>query len=285
MLGVARHGFQGRQEVLHRVVADTPDSHRAVEVVPDGVLRGFLAHLACLVLVDLAHAAEETALQVAERVCTHALDLRLALDHRAEQVTQGARARKLHVAVGVTLAACELFSDCLALTVHDALGHGDDATAVLAVHLLHIGHELLLAESALRHVDQVRAVIRVFARQTGRRGQESRMPAHHHADVHAGNGAVVEIGAREGLGHELRRGAVARAVVRHLEVIVDGLGNMNHPQFVPGIRRLFIHDSAGVGAVIAAAVEKIANVVRLADLKDRVAIGLVRFVPRGQEPR
>ena len=58
------------------------------------------------------------------------------------------------------------------------------------------------------------------------------MAAHHHGDVDAGQGAVVEIGAHERLRDEARRRRIARAVVVDDEVVVDGLGDVDAAQVV-----------------------------------------------------
>jgi hypothetical protein len=70
---------------------------------PQRELHGLLADLARLALVDIADAADEAALQVAEGVAAHALDAELALDLFAQQVGQRAGAGELHVAVRVAL--------------------------------------------------------------------------------------------------------------------------------------------------------------------------------------
>ena len=53
------------------------------------------------------------------------------------------------------------------------------------------------------------------------------MAAHHHADIDAGQGGVVEVGAGEGLGDEARRRGKARRVVVADQIVVDGLGNVD----------------------------------------------------------
>ena len=91
------------QRIVDGVVGDAPDRHRAVAVASNRVLHRLLADLARLALVDLADAADERALQIAESVAAHALDAELRLHLLAQKVGERAGAGKLHVAVRVLL--------------------------------------------------------------------------------------------------------------------------------------------------------------------------------------
>ena len=81
-----------------RLIAEHPSAN-----LPRETVSAFGADLARLALVDVGHAAEERALQVAEGVAAHALDLQPVLHLVAQQVGQRAGARQLHVAVCITL--------------------------------------------------------------------------------------------------------------------------------------------------------------------------------------
>ncbi len=70
---------------------------------------------------------------------------------------------------------------------------------------LDVGQELVDDEGALGQIDEMGAVVGIFARQRRSRGEESRVTAHHHGDIDAFEREIVEIGAGEGLRDEARR--------------------------------------------------------------------------------
>ena len=123
--------------------------------------------------------------------------------------------------------AHELGDDRLALLVVDALGYGDDAPAVTLEDRLHIGEELVDDEGPLRQIDEMGAVVGIFARQRRSRGEEAGVPSHHHRDIDAFQRQIVEIGAGEGLGDEARRRRIAGRVIEADQIVVDGLRNMD----------------------------------------------------------
>ena len=216
-----------------------------------------LADLARLALIDLADAADERALQVAEGVAAHALDAELVLDLFAQKVGERAGAGKLHVAVRVLLRlADELGDDRLALLVVDAFGGRDDAAPVLLVDVLHVGEELVDDEGALRQIDEMRAVAWIFARQRRGRGEEARVASHHDRAVDAGQRRVVEVGAGEGLRDEARRRRIAGHMVEADEVVVDRLRDMDGAERMPALLGLVGHDAHRVGGIVAADVEE-----------------------------
>jgi len=67
----------------------------------------------------------------------------------------------------------------------------------------------------------------------------------------------------KGLGDKTRRRGKARRVVVDGQVIVYGLGNMDAAERIAGLVRRFGNDADGVGAVIAADIEKAIDAVRL----------------------
>ena len=177
----------------------------------------------------------------------------------------------------------ELGDDRLALVVVDALGGCDDAAAVALESLLHVGEELVDDEGAFGQIDEVRAVVGIFARERRGRGQEARMAAHHHGAIDAVQRDVVEIGAGEGLHDEARRRRVSRHVVEADEVVVDRLRDVDRPQRMAALPRLLRDDPHRVGGIVAADVEERVDLMRLEDLENLLAVFEVRLVPGGAE--
>ena len=62
------------------------------------------------------------------------------------------------------------------------------------------------------------------------------------------------------------------------KIVVDGLRHMEAAKLVSRLRRLLAYDAAGVGRVVAANIEEIANVVPAAAVENTLAIGLVGLV-------
>ena len=167
----------------------------------------------------------------------------------------------------------------------NALGDGDDAAAVLLVDRLHVGEELVDDEGALGQVDQMRAVVRVLARERRGGGEEAGVAAHDDGAIDALQRGVVEIGAHEGLRDEARRRGKARRVVEADEIVVDRLGDVDRAQRMAGLLRLLGDDAHGVRGIVAADVEEGVDFVRLEDLEDLLAILEVGLVARRAERR
>ena len=145
--------------IIDRVVAGALDGDRAIAVAPHRVLHRLLGDLAGLVPVEVGDAADERALQVAERVAAHPLHAEPALDRLGQQVGQSTAAGQLDVAMGVALDLLgQLLGDGRAAGVVDAFRDRDDAAAEPVHRGLHVGQEPFELEIALGHVDQVRAV-------------------------------------------------------------------------------------------------------------------------------
>ena len=143
---------------------------------------------------------------------------------------------------------------------------------------LHVGQELVDDEGALGQVDQMRAVVGIFARERRGRGEEAGVPAHDDRDIDAFQRRIVEIGAREGLGDEARRGRKARRMIEADEIVVDRLGDMDRAEPMAGFLRLLGDDAHRVGGIVAADVEERVDLVRLQDLEDLLAIFEVGLV-------
>ena len=109
------------------------------------------------------------------------------------------------------------------------------------------------------------------------------MAPHHDADIDARQRPIIEIGAGEGLRDEARRGRKARRVVVDHQIIVDGLGDMDGPQRIAMRLGLLRDDADRVGTIVAANIKEAADLVRLQNLEDFLAIFDVRFVARRAE--
>ena len=153
------------------------------------------------------------------------------------------------------------------------------------VHRLDVGEELLEHEGALGQVDQVRAVVGGFSAERGGGGEEAGMSPHHHADVHAGQRGIIEVGAGEGLRDEARgRRETGRVVVAD-QVVVDGLRDVDAAQRVAGLLRFEADDAHRVGRVVAADVEKVFDLVRAQHVENLLAVGDVGLVAGRAERR
>ena len=155
----------------------------------------FFADLARLALVDIADAADEAALQVAEGVAAHPLDLQLRLDLLAQQVGQRAAAGELNIAVGVVLEVPASLVMMGAPPVVDAFGDRAITQRPWRSRWPSSAEETLQHEGSLGQVDPGAGRRRkLLAERRG--GGEAGMPPHHHREVDAGQRGVVEVGAR-----------------------------------------------------------------------------------------
>jgi hypothetical protein len=145
---------------------------------------------------------------------------------------------------------------------------------------LDLGQKFGDVEDALRQVNQVRTVALDRPCGGGYGGQESGIASHHDCDVDARQGAIVEVGPHESLGHEPRRRRKARRVVAFHQIVVDGLGNMDGAQVVALLDGFLADDAHGFGRVIAADIEEPSGAVSLQRREDVPAIGQIGLVPR-----
>ena len=196
--------------------------------------------------------------------------------------------------MGIHLArAHELRADLIAGRVTDAFADGDLAAPERRVDGLHVAQKLVHDEGDLGHVDQMRRgpLGRILvgvpdaARQRRRCGEEAGIAPHDYIDLDAAEAGVVERIAHMGKCDEARRGGKARCVVVFLQVVIDGLRHMEAVHLVARFGRLLAHDAAGVGGIVAADIEEIADVVLAAALEDLGAIGIVGLVAGGTERR
>ena len=137
-LGAARYFGKVPDLIVNGIVACAVHGDGAVDVVPDGKLRGFFTDLAGLKLVNLADAAKEAALYVAQRIAAHAADAQMLFDQGGQALTQGGAAGELDVAVRVPLGFDKAGEDRYALVILYAFADGDDAAAQTVIHLLDV---------------------------------------------------------------------------------------------------------------------------------------------------
>ena len=57
-------------------------------------------------------------------------------------------------------------------------------------------------------------------------------------------------------------------MIGDFQVVVDGLWDVNHTEFVSGFSGILIYDPAGFGRVVSAAVEKVPDIMRLQNLEE-----------------
>jgi hypothetical protein len=69
------------------------------------------------------------------------------------------------------------------------------------------------------------------------------------------------------------------------EIVVDGLRHVEAAEVVAGLSRLLADDAAGVGRVVAADIEEIADIMRAGAVEDLLAVGLVGLVAGRAERR
>jgi hypothetical protein len=94
---------------------------------------------------------------------------------------------------------------------------------------------------------------------------------------------IVQVQANERLGYESRRGTESWAVIIEQKVVVDRFWNMDGAEFVTGLLGVLVDDSHGVGGVVSADIEEIADVMLLHDFEHPRAILVVWLVARREE--
>jgi hypothetical protein len=188
-----------------------------------------------------------------------------------------AGAAKLGVAEGV---GGGVGRKVVAVRVDQPLGDDDQAVALALQDALHVLQDLLLVEGDLGEEDQVRGVVGVVAalRERGARGDPAGAPAHDLDDrdqVALAHRLVVARDLADGHREVLDHAAVARAVVRAGEVVVDRLRDADDAQLIALLLRQLGDLVGRVLGVVAADVEEIADVVGLEDLDDALEVLLL----------
>ena len=176
-------------------------------------------------------------------------------------------------------------ADIAAILELDALGHGDDNGRLLLLHPLDLLDEVIHIERNLGQADHVHALAVLGFRQRRGCGQPARIAAHDFDDGHVLRAVDRRI-ADDLLHHNadvLGRAAVARRVVSHHQVVVDGFGHAHKADVAADVCAVVGQLADGVHRVIAADVEEVADVQLLQNLKqpdvDSLALG---GVPVGQ---
>ena len=179
--------------------------------------------------------------------------------------------------------AAQLGDDGVALAVMDAFGGGDHAAAVLVVSGLDIRNEFFQTEGAFRNVDQVRAIVGKLLAQRRRRRQKAGVPAHHHGQVHPGQGGIVQVGAHKRLDDKAGGRRKTRRVVVADQVVVYCLRYMDAAQRIVCAPGFFVDDPHRVGGIVAADIEEVADAMRLQNFEDLLAVAQIGLVARGAE--
>jgi hypothetical protein len=114
-----------------------------------------------------------------------------------------------------------------------ALGRGDDADAVRGVGAVDRRQQVVGRQRRFREQENVRRVAGRVARQRRRCGEPAGVPPHRLDDrdlVEAGHGAQVQPDLLRGDGQVAGGAGVARRHIAAGQVVVDGLGDADHPE-------------------------------------------------------
>ena len=128
------------------------------------------------------------------------------------------------------------------------------------VHALHIRRDAIQAQPPFREVDQVRRIVFAVPRQRCGRHDPARVAPQRFQHAHRrGQRAVVFPHIARGKGEEARRGRVARSMIGHAQVVVDGLGNPDRLQLVVRVARMPRNAQRRIHGAVAAGVEERAH--------------------------
>ena len=170
--------------------------------------------------------------------------------------------------------------------VPQPFAYGDDAAAALGDFARDVGQESLRIEDSLGQVDEMRRVAWLLPRQGSGGGDPAGVPAHGLDDLHRvdrveGGGIASCVSSGERV--EASDAAVAGAVIRVGEVVVDGLRDADDAHLPPGLRGEASDLMGGVGRVIAADVEPVADVVGLENGDEALVIRFRQLLAAGAE--
>ena len=141
-----------------------------------------------------------------------------------------------------------------------------------AVGVLNIGDELVFVHQHFGNIHQV-GWIALFAPGEGGRGCEPPCVASHDLEYRyrggSGERLGVEAGTDDGGGDKPRRATVSGTVVGQDEIVVNRLGNVDHGEVVACLGSPCLERVAGLGGVVAAYDEPVADAEPVEILEDR----------------
>ncbi|MPM24823.1 hypothetical protein SDC9_71309 [bioreactor metagenome] len=255
------------------VPLDPLKAHHFVGDAVDRVFHGGLSRHEGLLNVRLRGQMRTAALQKAQLDAPD-LGAGLLLDDCGKR---GGKAAKLGVTEPVGGGGLRL-GDKGAVWIVDPLGHGHHAVALFLVDALHVGQKFFHIELRLRQVDQV-GTRTVGCGQRGRAGKPAGMAAHNFND--ADHSGVIDPGVLINLhaacGDILGGRGVSGAVVRAIQVVVDGLGHAHHAALISCLLHILGDFVAGVHRVVSAVIEEIAHVILLKRLQNALVVGVVHI--------
>ena len=200
------------------------------------------------------------------------LEVELALDDRCQRVG-GSGEHRVSKGIEAGFVGANFFAGFVLHT----LAADDHAVLVFGDHFLHSIEECSLIQGDFGQHDNVRRVGRIaLLGQDSSSSDPTSGSAHDFYDaaraVIGGHGTHVEADFHHRGRVVLDHRTVAWAVVGDRKVIVDGLGHTHHAQVVAALHRLQMDFVRGVLGIVAARVEKEADVVGFKDLEETVHV-------------
>ena len=138
----------------------------------------------------------------------------------------------------------------------------------------------------LGDVDQVRRILGPLLGQGRCCSQPAGVAPH---DLHqlygtaVAHGLGVQAGVANRGGHESRGAAIARAVVRHCQVVVDGLGDADGTDVIASLSSGQVDLVCGIHRVVPTDVEEVAHIVCLQDLYEPLVVLVSYLVAHGAQ--
>ena len=168
----------------------------------------------------------------------------------------------------------------VAIGINEPFAHHNEAVFFTLQGALHVGDEFLVREGHLRKQNDVGRIVRkvpAFS-EGGSGGDPASVAAHDFEDGHKialAHGLVVAAHLADGGGHVFDHGTVAGAVVGDGKVVIDGLGDTDDAEIVALFLGKLGDLVGGVLGIVAASVEKVADILRFEDFEHALEIGLV----------
>ena len=171
-----------------------------------------------------------------------------------------------------------------AVGVLQAFAHHDDTVFQRVNGLLYAVQKSLFIQGNFGQQDNMRRIGRLALGQDGAGSNPTGCAPHHLNDaagaIIGGHAANIAADFHHGGGVVANDTAVAGAMVGVRQVVVDGLGHADDPQFIAAPLCLLVHLVGRVLRIVPASVKKITNVVRLKHIEHARDIdgGLFRLV-------